>query len=99
MQGLINGPGCSADGTKAANPLGRVVDQFLGMGGSGANGRMVGPRGPGAGGPQGLRQGMQQHMMAQQMRGQMEPRTTPQLPLNQASVVWLAEWDGMLMVI
>ena len=68
MQGLVTGPGCSVDGTKAANPLGRVVDQFLGVGGSGANGRMVGPHGPVMGGPAGLRASMAQQYHAQQMR-------------------------------
>jgi hypothetical protein len=37
---------------------------------------------------------MEQQMRVQ-MERQMEPRTTPQLPLNQASVVWWGEWDEM----
>ena len=77
MQGLVNGPGCSVDGTKAANPLGRVVDQFLGMGGSNANGRMVGPPAAVAGTPAGLRAGMQAQASARRCGAAAWPVSVP----------------------
>jgi len=67
MNNMVGAPGCSVDGTvSGANPLGRVVDQFLTMGPGGAQGRMVGQAGPG-----GLRNGMQSGFnAAQQQRAQ-----------------------------
>ena len=95
MQGLVNGPGCSVDGTKAANPLGRVVDQFLGMGGSNANGRMVGPPAAVAGTPAGLRAGMQAQYHAQQMRAQQQQRSVgPRGAAGAMNDVWMAQRRG-----
>ena len=90
MQGFVNGPGCSVDGTASGvNPLGRVVDQFLGIGGNSANGRMVGPRGPVGAGPSGIRAGMQSQYHAQQMQSRgVAPRGPPSV--QGMNDVWMA---------
>ena len=91
MQNMVGGPGCSVDGTvSGANPLGRVVDQFLGgMGPSGAQGRMQGGRMQGGG----LRNGMQQGFNAQQQRAQMAQQRGPQMG-GQMNDIWIAQQRG-----
>jgi len=90
MQGIVGGPGCSADGTvSGANPLGRVVDQFLTMGPSGAQGRMQ-QRGPMGGG---LRNGMNAGFNNAQQRAQM---SRPQMSRGGGGMddIWMAQRRG-----
>jgi hypothetical protein len=93
MQNMVGGPGCSVDGTASgANPLGRVVDQFLTMGPGGAQGRMVG--GPNQGAPAQLRNNMNQGFNGAQRGPQMKQMSTGGGGGPQMEEIWMAQQRG-----
>ena len=94
MQNMV-GPGggnCSVDGTvSGANPLGRVVDQFLTMGSGGAQGRMGSATQQQRGG--GLRNGMNSGFNQAQQRAQMSrgPQMGGGGGGGQMDEIWMAQ--------